>query len=90
MSHNFLSRFARKSFKGSKDADCGLVSKQILSQNNGAMGCGPGPGKGGQKKAKTPPLAAVSPANSKPKTKIVFFRFQAEDLLNPRMVLIAL
>jgi len=39
-----------------------------------------------KKKAKTPPLAAVPPANSKPKTKIVFFfLFQAEDLLNPRM-----
>jgi len=42
------------------------------------------------KKAKTPPLAAVPPANPKPKTKTVFFRFQAEDLLNPRMVGIAL
>jgi len=54
------------------------------------MGCGLGPGKGGQKKAKTPPLAAVPQANPKPKTKIAFFRFEAEDLLNPRMVWIAL
>jgi len=81
MSHNFRSRYARKSFKGSKDADCGLVSKQILRQNNGAMGCGPGPGKGGQKKAKIPPLAAVSPANPKPKTKIVFFSISSRRLV---------
>jgi len=45
-----------------------------------------GPGKGGQKKAKASPLATVPPANHKPKTKTVFYRFQAEDLLNPRMV----
>jgi len=63
MSLNFRSRYARKSFKGSKDADFGLVSKKILSQKNSPMGCGPGPGKGGPKKAKTPPLAAVPPAN---------------------------
>jgi len=35
------------------------------------MDCGPGPGKGGQKKAKIPPFAAVPPAN--PKMKTVFF-----------------
>jgi len=52
MSHNFRSRYARKSFKGSKDADFGLVSKEILRQNNGPMGCGPGTGKGGQKQQK--------------------------------------
>jgi len=73
MSHNFRSRYASKSFKGSKDADFGLVSKNILSQNNGPIGCGPGPGKGGQKKAKTSAITAVYPANPEPKTKIVFF-----------------
>ena len=56
MSYNFRSRYARKSFKGSNDADFGLVSKKIFSQNNGPMGCGPGPGKGGQKKQKQPHL----------------------------------
>jgi len=86
MIHNFRSRYARKSFKGSKDADFGLVSKKIMSQNNGPMDWGPGPGKGGQKKAKTSLLATVPPAYPKPKMKTVFFRFQAEDLLNPRMV----
>jgi len=74
MSHNFRSRYARKSFKGSKDADFGLVSKKILSQNNGPMDWGPG--KGGQKQAKTPPLAAVPPANPKLKMKPFFVDFK--------------
>jgi len=47
--HNFGYRYARKSFKSSKDADFGLVSKKILSHNNGPMGCGSGPGKCSQK-----------------------------------------
>jgi len=47
--HDFGYRYARKSFKGFKDADFGLVSKKILSHNNGQMGWGPGPGKGSQK-----------------------------------------
>ena len=90
MSRNFRSRYARKSFEGSKDADFGLVSKKILTQNNGPMGCGPEPGKGGQKKQKRPHLQQ-SP--SEPQTENenrFFFRFQAEDVLNPRMVWIAL
>ena len=48
--HSFGYRYARKSFKDSKDEDFGLVSKKILSQNNGPIGWGPGPGKCGQKK----------------------------------------
>jgi len=52
--HNFGYRYARKSFKGSKDADVGLVSTKILSQNHGPMGWGPGLGKGGQKSKNTP------------------------------------
>ena len=56
MSCNFRSRYARKSFKGSNDADFGLVSKKILSQNNCPMDWGPGPGESGQKKAKHPHL----------------------------------
>ena len=66
MSHNFRSRYARKSFKDSKGADFGLVSKKILSQDNGPMGCGPGPGEGGQKKQNHPHLQQ-SP--SKPQTE---------------------
>jgi len=52
--HEFGYRHATKSFKGSKYADFGLVSEKILSQNNGSMAWSPGPGKGGQKNAKTP------------------------------------
>jgi len=57
LSITFGYRYARKSFKGSIDADFGLVSEKILSHNNGPMGWGPGPGKGSQKK----PTCGVSP-----------------------------
>jgi len=67
--HNFGYGYARKPFKGSKDADFGLVSEKNLSQKNGSMGWGPGSGKGGQKNAKTLPLVTFPPANAKPKTK---------------------
>ena len=77
--HNFGYRYARKSFKGSEDADFALVSKKILSQNNGPTGSGPGPGKGGQK-SQNPSLAAVPPANLKPKTKSVFFSISGRRL----------
>ena len=90
MSYNFRSRYARKSFMGSKDADFGLVSKKILRQNNGPMGCGPGPGKGGQKKQKHPHLQRSLQRTPNRKRKSFFFRFQDEDLLNPRMVWIVL
>jgi len=43
--HNFGSRYARKSVKGSKDADHSIVSNQILNQKNGSLGWRPGPGK---------------------------------------------
>jgi len=47
--HNFGYRYARKSFKGSKDAVFDLVSEKILSNNNSPMGWSPVPGKGSQK-----------------------------------------
>jgi len=62
--HVFGYRYARKSLKGSKDADFGPVSANILSHNNVPIGWGPGPGKGSQKH---PHLW-----RSAPKTKIVF------------------
>ena len=71
--HNFGYRYARKQFNGSKDADFGLVSKQILSQKNGPMGWGPGPAKGGQKKAKTPPLVVVPLRTPNPKQNFFFY-----------------
>jgi len=86
MSHNFRSRYARKSFQGSKGADFGLVSKKILSKDNGPMGCGPGPGEGGQKKAKPPPLAA-DPQQTPNRKRKSFFSIV---WMVPRMVWIAL
>jgi len=44
------------------------------------MGWGPGPGKGGRKKSKTPPRVAVPPANPKPKTKNVVFSISSRRL----------
>jgi len=78
--HNFGYRYARKPFKGSKDADFCLVSKTNLSQKNGSIGWGPGTGKGGQKNAKTPPLVTFPPANAKPKTKKFFFSMSTRRL----------
>ena len=66
--HNFGYRYARKSFKGSIDADFGLVSEKILSHNNGPMGCGPRP-------AKNITTCEVPSENPPPKAKNVFFDF---------------
>jgi len=66
--HNFGYRYARKSFKGSKDADFTLVSEKILSHNNGPIGWGPGPGKGSQKH----PHLWCPPENPHRKRKIFF------------------
>ena len=52
--HNFGYRYARKPFKGSKNADFGLVSEKNLGQKNGSMGWGPGPGKVAKKMQKHP------------------------------------
>jgi len=73
--NNFGYRYARKPFKGSKDADFGLISEQTLSQNNGWLGWHPGPGKFGQKNAKTLTLVTSSPEIPKSKTnKKIFIR----------------
>jgi len=45
LSHNSASRYARKSIKGSKDADFGLVQKKNLSQKYGSLGWRTGPDK---------------------------------------------
>jgi len=79
MGHNFRSRYARKSFKGSKDADFGLVSTKILSQNNGTMGWVPGPGKGGQKKQKHPHLQR-SPQRTPNRKRKPFFSISSRRL----------
>ena len=53
------------------------------------MGWGPTPGKSGQKKQKQPHLQ-WSPSEPPTENENRFFQIQAEDLLNPRMVWIAL
>jgi len=70
--HNFGYRYARKSFKCSKDADFGLVSEKFLSHNNGPIGWGPGPGN----IAKNTPTCGVPPRKPPPKTKKFFFHFE--------------
>jgi len=80
MSHNFRSRYARKSFKGSKDADFGLVSKKVLSQNNGSLGCGPGPDKGGQKKRKNTPTCSGPPSEPQTENENRFFSISSRRL----------
>jgi len=50
------------------------------------MGWGPGPGKGGQKQPKHPDLRQSPHRTPNQKRKTFFFRFQAEDWLNPWMV----
>jgi len=42
------------------------------------------------KKIKNTPTCSGPPSKPQTENETVFFRFQAEDLLNPRMVLIAL
>jgi len=49
LSHNFRSRYASKSIKGSKDSFSSQESKKTLSEKNFALAWGPGPGKVGLK-----------------------------------------
>jgi len=67
--HNFGYRFARRSFKGSEDADFGAISEKILNHNNGPMGWSPRPGKGSQK---TPHLWCSPPKTPNRKRKHFF------------------
>jgi len=71
-SHNFGSRYASKSFKGSIDADFRLVYNKTLSQGNGSMDWGPGSGKGGQKCEKLPSLWRHLQKTPNPKRKAFF------------------
>jgi len=73
LAHNFGSRYARMSIKGSKVVDFCLVSKK-LEPKNVSLVWHPGPGKCGQKNAKTPPLVTSPTENPKHKTKKVFFK----------------
>jgi len=58
LGHNFGSRHARRSNKGSIDAEDHLGSKQGLSQNFGPLDWRPGPVKIGQKNKNTPTFRA--------------------------------
>jgi len=58
LGHNFGSRHARRSSKGSIDAGDHLVFKKRFSQNFGALDWRPEPVKFGQKKRNTPILRA--------------------------------
>jgi len=81
--HNFVSRYARKPIKGSKDSDNSLLSKRNLIEKIASLDWCPGPRKVGQKTKMTPPLVSSPPENPKPKTKTFFCQSQLEDLLNP-------
>ena len=80
--HHFGYRYAIKSFKGSKDADFGLVSDKILRHNNGPIRWGPGPGKYNQKH----PHLWRYPPKTPFRKRNIFFRFRLQDLLNPQRV----
>jgi len=66
MSHTFSCRYARKSIKGSIDADFDVVFNKTLSPKNGSLGRSPGPGKDGQNNAKTPLLLTLAPEKLRP------------------------
>jgi len=75
MSHNFRSRYARKSIKGSIDADFDRVFNKTLSPKNGPLGQRPGPGKDGQNNSKTSLLWRSPRKSSNPKRKKFFITF---------------
>ena len=70
--HNFGSRHARRSSKGSIDADNCLVSKTSLSQNFGPWDWCPGRVKVGLKNENTPTLRASPRRTPHPNQKIFF------------------
>jgi len=82
LGHNFGSRHARKSSKGSTDAEDHLVSNKSLSQNFGSLDWRPGPVKVGQK-TKTPPLCEPLPGDPLTQIKKIFFSSNQEGLPHP-------
>jgi len=72
LGHNFGSRHARRSSKGSIDAGDHLVSKTSFSQNFGPLDWRPGPVKVGQKTQNTPTLRASPRQTLSPNHKIFF------------------
>jgi len=72
LGHNFGSRHARRSSKGSIDAGDYLVSTKSFSQNLGPLYWRPGPVKFGQKNENTP---LCEPVPGEPLTQIKKFFF---------------
>jgi len=72
LSHNFGSRHARRSSKGSIDAGDRLVSKNSLRKNFGPWDWRPGPVKVGQKTENTPTLRAHPRRTPHPNQKFFF------------------
>jgi len=72
LGHNFGSRHARRSSKGSIDTGDHLVSKKSLSQNFGPLDWRPGPVKVGQKTQNTLALRASPRRTPHPNKKISF------------------
>jgi len=71
LGHNFGSRHARRSSKGSIDAGYYLVSKKSFSQNFDPLNWRSGPVKVGQKTEKKH-FASPSQANPSPKSNFFF------------------
>jgi len=71
--HNFGSRHARRSSKGSINAGDHLVFKNSLNQNVDSWDWRPGPVKVGKKNEKAPTLRASPRRTPHPNQKIVFF-----------------
>jgi len=79
LGHNFGSRHARRSSKGSIDAGDHLVSKKSLSQTFGPFDWRPGPVKVGQKTQITPTLRA-SPRRTPHPNQKKFFLMEPRSL----------
>ena len=79
LGHNFGSRHARRSSKGSIDAGDHLVFKKRLSQNFGALDWHPEPVKLGKKKRNTPSLRASPRRTPHPNQKI-FLKIEPRSL----------
>jgi len=73
LGHNFGSRHARRSSKGSIDVGDHLVFKKRLSQNFGTLDWASRACQSQSKKTKHPHFASLSQANPSPKSKIFFF-----------------
>ena len=72
LGHNFGSRHARRSSKGSIDVGDHVVFKKRLSQNFGTLDWRPGPVKVSQKKRNTPTLRASPRQTPHPNQKFFF------------------